>query len=155
MASSEMCSSLKRPSERNIALCCSVIVKGSDPIVKNMIYSYSRDNNMGRCFSRSHWWLWIYTRKSKHTKCVPYDKIIICRSLPPWLFGTNTSGPWLWQISKVWDLCLKADTENEKSAKVSKNAFPTLMLSANACERIPRQKRTVARFTGMWYMLQY
>jgi predicted ATPase with chaperone activity len=47
---------------------------------------------------------------------------------------------------------LKADTENEKSAKVSKNAFPTLMLSANACERIPRQKRTVARFTGMWYI---
>lgn len=44
MASSEMCSSLKRPSEGNIALCCSVIVKGSDPIVKNMIYSYSRDN---------------------------------------------------------------------------------------------------------------
>jgi hypothetical protein len=29
------------------------------------------------------------------------------------------------------------------------------MSSANACERIPRQKRTVARLTGMWYMLQY
>ena len=50
---------------------------------------------------------------------------------------------------------MKADTENEKSAKVLKNAFPTLMSSANACERMPPQKRTVARFTSRWYMLQY
>jgi len=49
MVSSETC--LKRPSDRNITLCCNVIVKGGDQIVKNVIYSYSADDTWEDVFS--------------------------------------------------------------------------------------------------------
>lgn len=49
MPSSETC--LNRPSDQNIILCCNVIVKGGDRIVKNVVYSYSADDTWEDVFN--------------------------------------------------------------------------------------------------------